>query len=486
MPARLIRLFFSFIDEIYSKQLIRGEISMERSLKRQNSFTEGKIYGPLIRFALPVLGALFLQSLYGAVDLLVVGQFSTAAEVSAVSTGSQIMTTFTNLMAAFAMGTTVMLGQEIGERKPENAGKTVGASIVLFGIIGIILSLVMALGAPVIAGIMQAPEEAFRSTAQYVRICGGGMIVIIAYNMIGSIFRGIGDSATPLAAVAIACVGNIFGDLLMVAVFHMGAAGAAIATVASQALSVVISLVLISRKELPFVFHRSFIRGNRRIMGKVMKIGTPIALQDFLVSVSFLVILSIVNSLGVTASAGVGVAEKVCAFIMLVPSAFMQSMAAFVSQNYGAGRMDRAVKGLLYAVLTSFILGVFMSWLSFFHGNLLAGIFTKDAEVVAASWDYLKAYAIDCLLTPVFFCFIGFYNGIGRTQFVMVQGILSAFCVRVPVSWMMSRVQPVSLFRIGLATPCSSALQTVLCIIYFIVLKHRAESEKEVTNTETT
>lgn len=440
------------------------------------SFTEGKIYGPLIRFALPVLGALFLQSLYGAVDLLVVGQFSTASEVSAVSTGSQIMTTFTNLMASLAMGTTVLLGQEIGQKRKEDAGKTVGASIVLFAIIGVVLSLLMAFGASVITGIMQAPAEAFSSTTEYIRICGGGMIVIIAYNMIGSIFRGIGDSTTPLVAVAIACVGNIGDDLLMVAVFKMGAAGAAIATVASQALSVLISLWLISKKDLPFVFHRKFLRKDGTIMKKVLKIGAPIALQDFLVSVSFLVILAIVNSLGVTASAGVGVAEKVCGFIMLVPSAFMQSMAAFVSQNYGAGKMERADRGLRDVVIASFIIGLVMSYVSFFHGNILASIFTRDTAVASASWDYLKAYAIDCLLTPVFFCFIGYYNGIGRTKFVMLQGILSAFCVRVPVSWIMSKIRPVSLFRIGLATPLSSLLQTIMCVCYFIWLKKHKSS----------
>lgn len=452
-------------------------------MTKKNSFTEGAIYGPLIRFVFPVLAALFLQSLYGAVDLLVVGQFATAAEVSAVSTGSQIMTTVTNLMAAFSMGTTVLLGQEIGQKRSEEAGRTVGASIVLFAIIGVVMSLIMGFGAPAFAGILQAPKEAFTSTVHYIRICGSAMIIIIAYNMIGSIFRGIGDSVTPLIAVAIACVGNIGGDLFMVAVLGMGAAGAAIATVLSQALSVVISLFLISRKKLPFIFHRSFIRRDGTIMSRVVKIGSPIALQDLLVNVSFLVILSIVNSLGVTASAGVGVAEKVCAFIMLVPSAFSQSMAAFVSQNYGAGKMARAWKGLVYAVLTSFVIGIGMSVLSFFHGNLLAGIFTKDSAVIAAAWDYLKAYAIDCLLTPVFFCFIGFYNGIGRTRFVMVQGIVSAFCVRVPVSWLMSRVKPVSLFRIGLATPASSSLQIILCVGYFIFLRRRqkrADSRKDV------
>lgn len=448
-------------------------MNKNHSEEKSNTFTQGRIYFPLIRFVFPVLAALFLQSLYGAVDLLIVGHFSSSAEVSAVSTGSQMMQTVTNLAAAFSMGTTVILGQEIGEKKLEEAGKTVGASIVLFTVIGIIVSVAMASCAPLIAGILQAPEEAFRSTTGYIRICGGGMLVIIAYNIIGSIFRGIGDSVTPLIAVAMACVGNIGGDLLTVGVLDLGAEGAAAATVGSQAVSVLLSLFLISRKELSFVFHRSYIREDKKIMKRVIGLGAPIALQDLLVSISFLVILAIVNTLGVTASAGVGVAEKVCSFIMLVPSAFSQSMAAFVAQNYGAGKMERAVTGLKYAILTSFALGILMSILSFFHGGILTGIFSKDPAVVSAGWEYLKAYAIDCLLTPIFFCFIGFYNGVGRTRFVMMQGILSAFCVRVPLSWLMSRLKPVSLFRIGLATPASSLLQIFLCIGYFLYLRRK-------------
>lgn len=444
-------------------------------MEKNTSFTEGKILQPLILFAFPVLLALFLQAMYGAVDLLIVGKFATSADVSAVSTGSQIMTTLTNLISSFAMGTTILLGQQIGSGRKEEGGKTVGTAVLMFAGIAILMLIIMVIFAPQISSIMNAPEEAFQKTVNYIRICGSGMLVIVAYNLIGCIFRGLGDSKTPLITVAIACVCNIAGDLLLCAVFHMGTEGAAIATVFAQIISVVASFLFIRKKELPFIIRRTDIRIHREYLGKMVGFGAPIALQDLLVSISFLIILAIVNSMGVIASAGVGVAEKVCAFIMLISSAFMQSMSAFVAQNYGAGLMRRARKALHYGIAVSFSIGVVMFLITFFHGNLLAGIFSSDTEVVLAAADYLKAYAIDCLFTAIFFCYTGFYNGIGKTRFVMIQGILGAFFVRVPVSYIMSIQPDASLFHIGLATPMSSILQLVLCVGFMLILQRRGE-----------
>mgnify|MGYP004681548709 FL=1 len=433
-------------------------------MKKETTFTEGKILQPLILFALPVLFALFLQAMYGAVDLLIVGKFASSADVSAVSTGSQIMMTLTNLVSSFAMGTTILLGQQIGSGKREEGGKTIGTAIILFAVIAVIMTVILVVFAPQVSSIMNAPAEAFDKTVSYVRICGAGMLVIITYNLIGCVFRGLGDSQTPLLTVAIACVCNILGDLLLCAGFHMGTAGAAFATVFAQIISVVVSWFFIRKKELPFTMSRKDIRIRKDLLKKMAGLGAPIALQDILVGISFLIILAIVNSMGVVASAGVGVAEKVCAFIMLISSAFMQSISAFVAQNYGAGEMIRAKKALHYGTLVSLAIGVGMFFLSFFHGDLLAGIFSSDSEVIVAAADYLKAYAIDCIFTAVFFCYIGFYNGIGMTKFVMIQGILGAFCVRVPVSYFMSIQPNPSLFHIGLATPMSSVLQLVLCL----------------------
>ena len=443
-------------------------------MKKQTTFTEGKIMQPLLLFALPVLFALFLQAMYGAVDLLVVGKFATSADVSAVSTGSQIMMTLTNLISSFAMGTTVFLGQQIGSGRKEEGGRTVGTAIIMFAIIAVIMTIVLVLFAPQISSVMNAPAEAFDKTTAYVRICGGGMLMIVAYNLIGCIFRGIGDSKTPLFTVAVACVCNIAGDLLLCAYFDMGTSGAAIATVFAQAVSVVVSFVVIRKKELPFAFSRKSLHVKPDILRKIISLGAPIALQDLLVSISFLIILAIVNSMGVIASAGVGVAEKVCAFIMLISSAFMQSMSAFVAQNFGAGCMDRAKKALHYGSLVSFVIGVGMFFLSYFHGDVLAGIFSSDQSVVLAAADYLRAYAIDCMFTAIFFCYIGFYNGIGKTKFVMVQGIFGAFAVRVPVSYLMSIQPDASLFKIGLATPVSSIVQLLLCVGFMVILNHKA------------
>ena len=442
-------------------------------MEQNVSFTEGKIVKPLLLFAVPVLLALFLQAMYGAVDLLIVGKFASSADVSAVSTGSQIMATLTNLISSFAMGTTILLGQQLGSGQREEGGKTVGTALVLFTGIAVIMSIILVLFAPQVSSLMNAPEEAFGKTVAYIRICGGGMLVIVAYNLIGCIFRGLGDSNTPLLTVAIAFVFNIIGDLLLCAVLDMGTEGAAIATVAAQVISVVISFFLIRKKQLPFTMTKENIRIYGQYLRKMVGFGAPVALQDMLVSVSFLIILAIVNAMGVIASAGVGVAEKVCMFIMLLSTAFMQAMSAFVAQNYGAGKMQRARKALHYGIGISFAMGVVMFFITFFHGDMLAGYFSSEADVIFAAADYLKAYAIDCLFTAIFFCYTGFYNGIGQTRFVMLQGIIGAFGVRVPVSYFMSIQPEPSLFHIGLATPMSSVLQLVLCMWFMLLLRKK-------------
>ena len=286
-------------------------MSGQKSQRAQvRTFTEGQILLPLVRFALPVLAALFLQAMYGAVDLMIVGQFtdaeSVSAHVSAVTTGSQIMMTLTNLVASFAMGATILLGQQIGRGQAKKGGETIGACIVLFACIGVAFTAICVPGAGLIAKVMHAPAEAFALTTAYVRICGAGMLVIIAYNLIGSVFRGIGDSVTPLVTVAIACVCNIAGDLLLVAGFHMGTIGAAIATVGAQAVSVVISFFLMRRRmrrgQMPFTLSRDQIRFKGDIIARMTRLGLPIATQDLLVGISFLIIQAIVNALGVVRS----------------------------------------------------------------------------------------------------------------------------------------------------------------------------------------
>lgn len=443
-------------------------------MEKTKDFTEGAILPQLLKFALPVLLALFLQAMYGAVDLMVVGHFGTAMDVSAVSTGSQIMHTVTTVITGLAMGITILVGQKIGEKRPQEAGAVIGSGICLFAAGAVIVTILMVVGADTVSRLMQAPQEAFSQTVDYVRICSAGAVFIIAYNVLGSIFRGIGDSRMPLITVTIACIFNIAGDLIFVAGLTMGAAGAAAATVMAQAVSVLLSFLVIRRRQLPFTFGKKEVRFRKKLILKILSLGTPIALQDLLVSISFLVIMAIVNSMGVIASAGVGVAEKLCAFVMLVPSAYMQSMSAFVAQNVGAGKPERAKKALACGIGTSLMAGILLFYVSFFHGDMMAAAFAKDGMVIAAAADYLKAYAIDCILTSFMFCFVGYFNGCGKTLFVMLQGIIGAFCVRIPVSWLMSRTANVTLFKIGLATPCSTMVQIVLCVGYYILMNGKS------------
>jgi len=445
-------------------------------MQTNTSFTRGRILAPLLRFALPVLGALILQAMYGAVDLLVVGHFGTSADVSAVSTGSQLMHTLTFMITGLSMGTTILLGQSIGAGEGRRSGDIIGSAICLFGGLGLLATIAVPLLADPLCALMHAPEEAFRQTVQYVSICAGGSLFIVAYNVLGSVFRGMGDSRTPLLSVLIACIVNIVGDLIFVSLFRMGAAGAALATVLAQGVSVILCMLIIHRRGMPFPFHRENIRPHRRLLMSTLRLGAPIALQDLLVSISFLVILAIVNSLGLVASAGVGVAEKLCAFIMLVPSAFSQSLSAFVAQNIGAGEARRARRAMVYGMAASFLLGCVMAWAAYFHGEALGSIFAKDMEVIAAGADYLKAYAIDTLLVSFLFCFMGYFNGCGSTTFVMIQGLIGAFGVRIPVSWFMSRQAGVTLFKIGLATPCSTIVQILLCIVYFRHLRKKQKA----------
>lgn len=453
-------------------------------MKQEANFTSGGIFLPLIRFSLPVLLALLLQAMYGAVDLWVVGRFAEAADISGVATGSQIMHTLTGIVTGLAMGVTIQVGQLIGEGRPERAGKAIGAGVVMFAILAAFFTALFVWRAGGVASLMRAPQEAFDQTTAYIRICSAGFVFIIAYNLLGAVFRGIGDSVMPLLTVALACVVNIGADLLLVWGLHLGAKGAAWATVLAQAVSVLISLFLIRRRRLPFTFDRAYIAWDWPLTRRILRLGTPISLQDLLVGLSFLLILAIVNAKGLIFSAGLGVAEKLCAFIMLVPLAYMQSMSAFVAQNIGARKPERANKALRYGILISFATGIFMGWLAFFHGDALAGIFCYEPEIKAAAFDYLKAYGIDCLLTPFLFCFIGYYNGCSRTMFVMIQGLVGAFGVRIPLAWLFSRPEAATLFQIGLATPCSTVVQILLCLGLFLVLRRRKDRELRPTAAE--
>lgn len=436
------------------------------------NFTEGKILSPLVRFMLPIVGALFLQAMYGAVDLMVVGLFGDASSLSAVSTGSSIIQMVTMFVSGLTMGTTILIGRHIGENDPKRAGKTVGAAICLFVVVAVVVSVLMFALAMPLTQVMQVPKEAIGQCVSYLQICGAGMIFVTAYNVISGIFRGIGNSKLPLIFVAIACVVNIIGDLLLVGVFHMDVAGAALATIAAQAVSVILSLVIIKRTGLPFEFNKKMIRFHKHEIKSMLMLGLPIALQDTLTSLSFVLVNSMVNSLGLLSSAGYGIASKVINFIMLIPSAFMQAMSAFVAQNIGAAKPDRAKKALFLGMGTALCVGTVMFLIGCFGGSLLSAIFSTDAQVIAASASYLRSFSLDCIITCVLFCFMGYFNGCGRTKFVMIQGLIGAFGVRIPLSYLICRTVG-SLFLMGFATPAASLVSGIICIFYYRYLRNK-------------
>ncbi|MBE5866073.1 MAG: MATE family efflux transporter [Lachnospiraceae bacterium] len=432
-----------------------------------DDFTSGNILQKLVKFMMPILGALVLQAMYGAVDMLVVGRYGTAAGISAVATGSNIVNLVTFLISSLTMGVTVLISRYLGEQKHERIGAVIGGAIcffIIFTIGGMVLLLV---GSPVFARWLNAPREAFELTNTYVRICGVGLIFVVAYNVISGIFRGLGNSKLPLVFVGIACVVNIIGDLLFVAVFKMDVAGAALATVLAQAVSVVLSLVIIRRQNLPFAFRLSDIKFNKEVP-VFLCLGIPLALQEILTNLSFLILCSLINNIGLEASSGYGIAQKVISFVMLIPSSLMQSMSAFVGQNVGAGKEDRARKAMFAGMGLGAFIGVFISVLTYFRGDIPASLFTQDAAYIIRAAEYLKGFAPEAILTCVVFSYIGFFNGHGNSMPVMFQGITASFLVRVPLSWWFSAQPDADLFKIGLAVPGASLYGIVFFTICYI------------------
>lgn len=438
-------------------------------------FTQGSILKKLVAFMMPVLGALILQAAYGAVDLLVVGRFGSTSGLSAVSTGSQVLNLVTFVVVQFAMGITVLIARYLGEKKPEKIGAVIGGGAIVFTIISVVLFIVMVCFAHPISILMQAPEEAVDLTASYVRICGGGIFFIVAYNLLSAIFRGLGDSKSPLLFVLVACIVNVIGDLALVAGLHMDAAGAAIATVSAQALSVVFAVVLLIKKELPFSIARKDFRLNPQCK-KFLKIGLPLALQEFLTQVSFLALCAFVNRLGLEASSGYGVACKIVNFAMLVPSALMQSMASFVSQNIGAGKKKRAKKSMFTGIGVGLVVGCLVFALVMLKGDMLAGFFSTDAAVIENGYAYLKGFALETIVTSILFSMVGYFNGNNKTIWVMTQGLIQTLLVRLPLAYFMSIQPNASLTKIGLAAPISTMVGVVLNIGFYVYL-NRAEQK---------
>ena len=426
-------------------------------------FTQGSIPKKLISFMIPILGALILQAAYGAVDLLVVGRFGSTSGLSAVSTGSQILNLVTFVVTQLAMGITVLIARSIGEKRPQLIGSLIGGATLIFTVISVILFVIMVGFAHGLSVLMQAPAEAVELTSVF---------FIVAYNVLAAIFRGLGDSKSPLVFVAVACAINVVGDLVLVAGFHMDAAGAAIATVAAQAVSAIFALVLLRKKNLPFQIKKEDFHFNSQCR-RLLQVGFPLAMQEFLTQMSFLALCAFINRLGLEASSGYGVACKIVNFAMLIPSSLMQSMASFVSQNVGAGNEKRAKKAMFTGIGIGLLIGCVAFVLVLMKGDVLTGLFTTDAAVVQKGFEYLKGFAPETIATAVLFSMIGYFNGHDKTLWVMTQGLMQTLLVRLPMAYYMSIQPDASLMKIGLAAPTATVFGIVLNVGFFLWCRKR-------------
>jgi putative MATE family efflux protein len=463
---------------------------MKEKKEQTKSLTDGAIYKPLILFMLPVILASFLQALYGAVDLVVIGQFTPSESVqqatAAVGTGSMIMTLITFLISGLTMGVTVALGKRIGQGDRQAASKVVGSAICIFVLLAVVLTAIMEIFAPIFCKWMNAPSVEL--TSLYIRICCAGLLFITAYNAISGIFRGIGNSKLPLLFVAVACVINIVLDIILVYVCQMGVAGVAVATISAQAVSVILSIIATFKIKLPFDISLKNIRFWKEETCDILKKGVPLALQDFLTNMSFVVINAVANKLGNDASlwsaiaAGYSVDNKLTSFIMVIPSSFLQSMSVFVAQNYGANKFGRIKKSLVYMLITAVGVGICLAALAFFGGTLLARIFTSDEQTIYYAAQYLKGFALDCLISCATLTFLGFFNGLGHSTFVMIQGLISAFAVRIPIVLIIGNMANAGMVELGLASSTATCAMLILGLaFYFIKIRKKLnKTQKEV------
>jgi putative MATE family efflux protein len=436
-------------------------------MDNQQDFTQGSIPKKMIRFMFPILGALIIQAMYSAVDLLIVGKFGSDAGISAVATGSSIMNVITFTVSSLTTGVTILIGRYLGEKRSEKVGGLIGSAVCFFALLGFILTIALLLFARPLAVLLQAPAAAVDLTALYVRICGAGFLFVTFYNFISSIFRGLGNSKLPLLFVSIACVVNIFGDLLLVAVLKMDVAGAALATIFAQAVSVLLSLLIIKRQKLPFHFSKRDLRFSFEIR-RILTIGTPMALQELLTQITFLALCAFINRLGLNASSGYGVAQKIQSFVMLIPSSIMQSMASFVSQNVGAKQEKRAKIAMLYGMGIGAIIGIPIAILVFFRGDIPASLFTDNTAYIEQAADFLRGFSVEAILTAVLFSFIGYFNGHSNSLFVMIQSLAQSFLIRLPMSYLMSIQENASLTWVGLAAPTASVFGILICLSFYI------------------
>ncbi len=442
-------------------------------MEQQNRLTSGSVFGTIVSFSLPYLLSYFLQTLYGMADLFIVGQFGTVADITAVSIGSQVTHMLTVMIVGLAMGATVLIGQSVGAGDRKKTSTAVGNTVTLFMGLSLVTTVVLVLLVRPIVQVMSTPREAVEGMVSYLTICFMGIPFITAYNVISSIFRGIGDSRSPMYFIGIACIVNIIFDVILIGGMGMGPSGAALGTVLAQTISVLISLWFVSRSRLGFRPSRGDFRPQRGIMKRILTIGIPVSLQDGVIQIAFILITIFANRRGLDSAAAVGVVEKMIGILFLVPSSLLSSISAIAAQNVGAGKHDRARLTLRYSCFIAVTWGILACTVMQFYSAPFLGLFTDSAEVVELGVQYMKGYAWDCIFAGIHFCFSGYFCAYGLSGVSFIHNLLSMACVRVPFSWYASTHFTDSLFPMGLASPAGSMLSIIICVSVYIWMRHR-------------
>lgn len=445
----------------------------------EKNLTSGSVFQNIVWFSLPYLLSYFLQTLYGMADLFIIGQFEGVAGTTAVSIGSQVMHMITVMIVGLAMGSTVSIAQAVGANNKKQASLSVGNTVTLFMGLSVVMATVLLLFVRLIVSVMSTPEEAVSGTVLYLTICFLGIPFITAYNIISSIFRGLGDSRSPMYFIAVACVANIVLDYLFIGYFHLGPAGAALGTTLAQAVSVVIALIAIFKQKSGITLGKSDFRPRRPVMGHLLQIGIPVALQDGFIQIAFIVITIIANRRGLSAAAAVGIVEKMISFLFLVPSSMLSTVSALCAQNIGAGKEDRARATLRYAIMIAAGFGILVSILIQFIAEPAVGLFTTDATVQIMGGQYIRGYIFDCIFAGIHFSFSGYFCACGRSEFSFLHNIIAILLVRIPGVYLTSKLFPATLLPMGIATACGSLLSVCICVIVYLWLrKHGIERKK--------
>lgn len=437
-------------------------------MKRE--LTSGSVMKNLLFFSLPYLLSFFLQTLYGMADLLIIGQFGSVADTTAVSVGSQVMHMLTVMIVGLAMGATVNIGQAIGGRDNRRAALFTGNTVTLFMGLSSVLTLLLLILRSAIVSAVSTPADAAAGTVDYLTICFIGIPFITAYNIISAVFRGMGDSKSPMYFIAVACAANIALDYLFIGVLGMGPAGAALGTVLSQAISVIISLIVIKRRSTGLALTKADIRPNKQIIAKILKIGIPVAMQDGFIQIAFMVITVIANRRGLNDAAAVGIVEKIIGFLFLVPSSMLSAVSALGAQNIGAQKPERARKTLLYAIFIAAGFGGTVAVIMQFLSSGAVSLFTDSAVVTRLGGEYLRGYAWDCLFAGIHFAFSGYFCACGKSGISFMHNMIAILLVRIPGAYFMSSMFPGTLYPMGLATAAGSLLSAIICAAAFIIL----------------